>query len=388
VDARSAREVWVDRLKGLALIWIFLNHASEELWDGFALGNPCKDWPPLSSRLDQLRPVEGHGVWGLPLNLFRYVGLLGDQGVALFLIASGFGLAWSLAQSGGPGAGGWKEFYFRRLFRIYPLWWAVHAHVVLKWCLGRLPGEGRPLLLSLAGIRIDGATFYYHIAAWWFVGLLVQLYVLFPLLWICLRKLGPLRFLLGSAVLAALARGVGMLTFSDYIDPWLRGSVFITRLPEFAAGMSLAVWLRENRDATQALLCRGRSVLLSAGLYLLGTGLSITWWGMTVAPLLVGLGILGMLYPLLNRGSRSGALAWLGVHSYAIYLVHSSVVIRLLHGSTSVSAGVVLRILAAAGLSVLIGVALEWVFARAETFAKGWRARSRGGGSVTGSAGA
>src|SRR6266849_3991165 len=90
------REMWVDRLKGLAMIWVFLNHAAEQIWGGLYLGNPGEGWPPFSERLIQLQPLEGHGWWNLPVNVFRYVGLLGDQAVALFLIASGFGLAASL----------------------------------------------------------------------------------------------------------------------------------------------------------------------------------------------------------------------------------------------------------------------------------------------------
>src|ERR1700742_3807232 len=91
--APPARLIWIDRLKAVALLWIFLNHASERLLGSPYLANPAQNWPPFSERLSQLQPLMGLGIWHVPVNLFRYIGWLGDQGVGLFLILSGFGLA-------------------------------------------------------------------------------------------------------------------------------------------------------------------------------------------------------------------------------------------------------------------------------------------------------
>ena len=85
---------------------------------------------------------------------------------------------------------------------------------------------------------------------------------------------------------------------------------------------------------------------------------------MTVAPFLVGLGALGVLYPLLARSPRAGVLGWIGVHSYAVYLVHQKVIDKLVAGHAAVTGGVLLRILAAAALSVVLGVGLEWILVR------------------------
>ena len=95
---RAARPslVWLDRLKAAAVVWIFLNHVSEALFGFPYIANPTAHWPPLAARLDQLRPLSVSGIWSIPVNLLRYVGWSGDQGVQLFLIASGFGLTWGL----------------------------------------------------------------------------------------------------------------------------------------------------------------------------------------------------------------------------------------------------------------------------------------------------
>ena len=41
---------WVDRLKGIALAWIVLNHLAEHLLGWPMIANPSKEWPPLSER--------------------------------------------------------------------------------------------------------------------------------------------------------------------------------------------------------------------------------------------------------------------------------------------------------------------------------------------------
>ena len=97
--ARSRLD-WVDRLKGLALVWIFLNHAVEWTLGEAHFSNPVPQWPPFAERLRQLAPLPIHGIGGILLNLFRYAGWTGEQGVQLFLIASGFGLTWGLLERG------------------------------------------------------------------------------------------------------------------------------------------------------------------------------------------------------------------------------------------------------------------------------------------------
>jgi peptidoglycan/LPS O-acetylase OafA/YrhL len=381
--------IWVDRFKGLALIWVFWSHAAEKIWGGLSMGNPHESWPSFSDRLRELQPLEGHGGWDLPLNVFRTVGLLGDQAIPLFLIASGFALTASLFKHRDSGTIQWGQFYSRRLWRIYPLWWAVHIpHLLFKWASGPLPpGHSLHLLLSLAGLRVDGGTFYFYSTSWWFIGLLLQLYIFFPLAWILMKKLGPIRFLAGVLVVSAAARGAGMAFFGSYMDPFLRGSVFITRLPEFALGMVLAQLMQDAPNLWDARLRSRASTLIAAGLYLVGTAISLTWVGMTVAPFVIGLGSFAVLYPLLNpksQGNRIGILGWVGVHSYGIYLVHESTIHRLMPPSV-LNSRVILLIFVCAGLSVLIGAGLEWAFGRATDVlaSRGATSRAPSGEAIT-----
>src|SRR5574342_669571 len=146
--------LWVEYIKAFALIWIFFNHISEQLFGYPMIANPIAGWPPFAERLAQLVPLTGYGLWNIPVNLLRYLGWIGDQGVQLFIIASGFGLTWGLIQRG-AGKLNLREFYWRRLERIYPLWWGSHLLFICAWLV---TGWGLSLFdpatfLSLVGIR-------------------------------------------------------------------------------------------------------------------------------------------------------------------------------------------------------------------------------------------
>jgi peptidoglycan/LPS O-acetylase OafA/YrhL len=325
---------WLDQLKGIALVWIFLNHGAETIFDAPMFSNPAVDWPPLSDRMTQLMPIVGFGWANIPLNLWRYVGWLGDQGVQLFLIASGFGLTWSLLQrtgKAGPTPFSWRDFYQRRLLRLYPLWWMAHL-LVLGLLTITHHGDKASLLdprfyFSLLGLRVTAHTFYYIVQAWWFIGLLLQLYGVFPLLWLGLQRWGPMRLLLITSAIALPIRGVGLVLFRDYLDCWSRGSIFITRLPEFVLGISLAWWFYHHAESTDRVLRSGRSQLAAIGIYGLGLVTAFSLVGMTVSPWLLGLGAFVLCYGWLAAIAQPGRhlgqfLAWLGRHSYALFLLH------------------------------------------------------------------
>ena len=131
----SQKHFWVEFMKAFGLLWIFTNHITERIFGAPYIANPNSNWPALTERLFQLRPVEGFGFWNIPLNTLRYFGWSGDQGVQLFLIVSGFGLTWGLLnkQAGKPLNIG--NFYLHRAERIYPLLWGAHILFIGFWIL-------------------------------------------------------------------------------------------------------------------------------------------------------------------------------------------------------------------------------------------------------------
>ncbi|MFC1975640.1 acyltransferase family protein [Chloroflexota bacterium] len=361
------RLVWLELIKAIALIWIFLNHIVEQIFGYPHIANPSANWPPFEERLAQLQLLAGYGLWSVPVNLLRYVGWAGDQGVNLFLIISGFGLTWGLLTRYGKSPFPLGPFYRRRAERVYPLWWGVHLLFIASWIL---VGWGLSLTdpatyLSMLGLRVTSGVLYYFSPAWWYIGLLLQLYLVYPLLWAGLRRHGPLWLLVISCLIAFPIRALGLLFFEGYLDAWSRGAIFITRLPEFVFGISLAAWLYYSPKQTDRRLRAPLTLFLATVGYIIGTFLSLSLLGMTIAPFLLGVAIFIILFTILNRklGSETrkpGIGVWIGWHSYSLYLLHHPIILALLPVGLAInSPRTLVRIIGVAILTVVGAVALE-----------------------------
>jgi peptidoglycan/LPS O-acetylase OafA/YrhL len=119
------RLAWIDQMRGLSMLWIILNHVVEPIFGSAPIGWPAKNWVPLTDRLALLQPLDV-GAWSIPVNIIRYLGWLGDQGVSLFLILSGFGITWSILHRHKNRRLSVKSFLYHRLSAIYPMWLVSH----------------------------------------------------------------------------------------------------------------------------------------------------------------------------------------------------------------------------------------------------------------------
>lgn len=362
------RLLWLDPLKGLALGWIILNHVVERLYGSPYFANPSQDWPAWEERWQQLSPLVGHGMpLDFCINAVRLLGWLGDNGVGLMILASGIGLQWSLhaRQAAGKKMSS-REFYFRRLTRLAPQWWLAHLLLLLPLALFaiRISILDSEFWASLIGVRITPSQLYYGVPAWWFIGLLIQLYLAFPWLSCLQQRFGEARFLILVVTTSLIVRACGMLGFAEwqggaYLDAWSRGAIFVTRLPEFALGMSLASRVDLANRAAQL-----RYLPVWLALAALAFLCSFTLLGNTMAPLLGTLGWTGLffnIWPALSRVHPASALlSWLGRHSYGLFLAHQFFILALLRPHHT---GLVLGIrLFAVGLaSVAVCLLLEWL---------------------------
>lgn len=372
---RSDRSLpWIDRLKAVALAWVILNHIVEHLVGGAAAANPSFPWPPLAARIAQFNPVHGRGALGWLLTAVRDLGWFGDQGVTLFLILSGFGLTYGLLARNAPPTLNVGQFYRRRAFRILPLWWGAH---LLFLPLGILTGTMTPgnwqFYASLAGLRFLPSVFYFFSPAWWYIGLLLQLYLVYPLLWRILRARGATTlFVLGCAIgFVSIALGP-YLFHNSYLDAWQRGAFYVTRLPEFTLGMALGAWWYRRPEPTEALLRSPLTPLAGVVLYGSGTVLSFTLTGMIVAPLLLGAGAFAIIFPFVARPARrDDAVQRIGRHSYSLYLAHDPL-ITFLVPVTFAPAKIALGIVAA----LIATAAAAWILERATPAVEGFLGRS------------
>ncbi len=369
VSSKSNRSfLWLDRLKAIGIVGIILNHVVEWMSTAPYFSNPVQNWGLVSDRVTQvMTPLSGYGWADFPLTVIRNAGWLGEQGVQLFLIASGFGLTWSLLQRNGEKSSqSWLLFYQRRLWKLYPLWWFVHGlFLIISLLLKKGMALNQPqFYFSLLGLRVTPETFYYFSPSWWFIGLLIQLYLIFPLLYRGLQRWGAMPLLLGTSTIALTIRGIGLYLIGDpYLELWSRGNIFITRLPEFVLGMVVAAWFHHAPEVTERWFRSPKSWSIGLVLYALGMVGAFTLWGMSVSPFLLGAGLLMVLYPLLNQPwmdqiDRLG-LRWVGQHSYGLFLVHHPVLMRCIPQNTvSVRSfmGIILSVIVMVSLTLFI----EW----------------------------
>lgn len=358
----SARMAWLDVAKGIAMIGVLGVHAVERAMGGPWWSNPAHDWPAFGDRVEQWRPTGG-SFWAVVANPVRWLGWLGDLAPSLFVFATGFLLVTAGARPGGYGAQ-----VLRRLRGFLPMYWLALVGVTV---LAALAGAENPsprhgaFWLSFLGFRATPGTVYYGAGAWWYVGFLVQLAFVAPLLarWLAPGRAGVRRaaVLLGAAVVVKAA-ALGLLAGTAEIDPVNRGGVLIGKLPELLAGMLLALVAHGAADARAEVrrLVPWGAVALSLAL---GFASAFTLLGNAVAGVLVALGVVGLCAHLVDRGTRpaSRALRFVSRHSLAIFLAHP--VPNKIAGGAAFGPVMAVRIAVAMALGVVAGLALERAYA-------------------------
>ena len=219
-------------IKGFAILCIVLHNYFH--WLVPSPGENEFDFSP--ARVHSLFDLLGQQPGEFVNILFSY---FGHYGVQLFVMISGFGLTLSMLRR----EQGWGEFVINRLKKLYPLL-ITGVVVCLLGCLvmnGRLfnQGEWREIgykflfihtLIPNSGLSINGP--------WWFFGLIFQLYLLFPLIFRCMKKWKWQTFL----VVCAISYGLIFL-FREYLNLH-HGTILMQNapghLPEFCLGMVLA----------------------------------------------------------------------------------------------------------------------------------------------------
>lgn len=313
-----------DFCKGMAILWVFLIHY--------------------------------HGGW------------FGWQGVHVFIVLSGFGLAYSCLQKNREPYG--KFWYLTRMRRVLPVYWfAVLFSLPLLIALRLLTGHDlhlpfiRTVLNSLFLTNFFESYMGGAAGAFWYVPFIISCYLIFPVLYGQLRKyctvLGHLTILLAVALIEFAYRAISIYwldgfpisydhpqffgLFSESVAPlnhlpddWMFGffqrrvpfGFFPSRIAAFTLGMIAAFaifhhrqklnrgWLNLYTGVTGIAIWFGGQALVIVGL-----------WGWIFADFVLALGLLlwmpnlaqvcQKLSPLIFQG-----VTWLGIWSFYIYLTH------------------------------------------------------------------
>jgi peptidoglycan/LPS O-acetylase OafA/YrhL len=309
----------LDGLRGLAILIVLLFHCGAVI--GFVLQG------------------SGRAALPAPLALIR----AGHTGVTLFFVLSAFLLSLPLLRRQADDRFDTRAFYRRRALRILPLYWCV---LVAGGVLAATRWEDVlrviPHLVFANGVSPAVPKIHPYTDVTWSLATEAQFYLLLPALpWALAsrgrRRLGWVVLGCGAAVYGALLGGA----FIGLMGPagWFVGLTVVGRAPVFVCGI-LAAWvylrfgdrLRHWRPLAVwgdvALV--GCFVALELLLRPVAREGFLRWefppyvaWHVVEGALWAAVLLLVIVAPLrLRRVFVSRAMAWLGLVSYSIYLLH------------------------------------------------------------------
>jgi peptidoglycan/LPS O-acetylase OafA/YrhL len=372
-DAPAGRLPSIDILRGLAILWVVLFHVWGDI--EFFPGAPSGYYTQLT---DEVRSGDGWASFTAFTDLlFR----LGFQGVPLFMMISGISLTIAAYRAGD--AVNWPRFVLQRFRKLLVPYWAgvVLTYGVIAGVAWRQAAigdasfsdafTGGVTISRYSIINVDWGVAYASFAliprliedewffapqlALWFVGLIAQYYLLFPLLFFVMRRVGVVAF---AVVTFGLTVGANWWIVDRYGAPEFKFAMVTGwapfRLFEFTSGMAVG-WLlaapARERERAMAVVRHPAAIamLLVLGFAAHTTGdllvgrWTARYWQSLALPLST-LGLVMLALPLLVR--RPGAfeasavmrgLIMLGVMSYTLLIVSDAM--RLVASQIRVEAG-------------------------------------------------
>ncbi len=260
------RIVLLDYVRILACISVFYCH----LW-GALLSYLALFWQELKSisisspacfgihgdglykcGIDTLFLLPNDSIEKVIFNLCNIFFGLGYQGVHLFFFLSGFGLALSAlikTKKNRNNSIKWIDFFKKRLIRLYPAYWIVLTIYFL------LTFKVYHSFLGGMKYYAQGLIFLNVIPATWFVPIIIQIYILFPILFHFLQKNTIYSFLTKTIIIKVISSFIiiiySVLIYGKLIGfgsgALAPGGVALTRLFEFSFGMALAkIFFKNN----------------------------------------------------------------------------------------------------------------------------------------------
>jgi peptidoglycan/LPS O-acetylase OafA/YrhL len=342
-EPRPQRLAGLDGLRGLAALFVVVNHVFLRAFPGY--------------------PVDHAPFWASPFIYGRFA-------VVVFIVLSGFSLALS------PARHGWRldavfRFAKRRARRILPAYWAALAFsLAVAWLVVPQPGHGVP---DVRSVVVNGLLIQNMVgapspnAAFWSMAVEAQLYLLFPLLLLMVRRRGAI-IMVTTVALVVTALGIAgphvsrLDTFVIQSPPDLAALFAVGILSAGIVGASTA-----RRSWPWAWLAVAAAAPVLAMIWWQGSVWTLDhlfWVDLALSPaiacLLAALAT-GHPAPLL-RVLDARPMRKLGSSSYSLYLTHAPIVVVVYE---LVVAGRVSHGVPAFLVTLALALPLTIVFARA-----------------------
>src|SRR5215470_9087332 len=319
---RPGRVVGLDGIRGLAALFVVLNHIFDRAWPG--------------------DPADHAPFWAAWMIYGRFA-------VVIFIVLSGFSLGL------GPARSGWRfkslaTYAHRRAWRILPPYWAALGFsLVMTWYVLAQPGWPAPNGKSVAvyGFLVQDAFSQDHHAgfwaagspnrAFWSIAVEAQLYFLLPLLLLLVRRVSA-RAMVG--LVAAIVVTIGLL--GPHVP--LMNSALVKFTPDlavlFAVGLlgagivTASEHTRSRPWAGYALAAAVPAIVLMVVKGATWSNLNLFWLDLAWAPAIgCFLAAVATSRPqFIVRFLDSRLPRSLGSCSYSLYLTHMPIVIAVSYG--------------------------------------------------------
>lgn len=205
----------------------------------------------ILSHINQVLKIGANFLFYRPLYyLFeRIFYIFGHYGVSLFLVASGFGLTFSLLKKEKIN---WKQWYVNHLLKLFLLFWISYLFYIFLFNWGYKIWPALPhISLSSAEFIATFLGLQAYFGYWggkfnqvyWFNTLILSLYVIFPLLFLWLRKNRLLKLIIILTI--SIISGIVIIGYSLKTYRFL----FIPHLFEFSVGIIIAyLYTKHNNN--------------------------------------------------------------------------------------------------------------------------------------------
>ncbi len=319
----SARLDWLSVLRGICSLWIVYFHTYSSYVESLPATNNAF-FSNLVSRYIAMGISDFEVGAGVVHDTFAMMSL---HAVGIFIVMSGFGITRSLLRAGKLESVDWRRWLLSRFWRLYPFLWLAHLVFLLAPFIWQPEPIDWRFLVSLTGVRaypMELMLFYAN-PAWWFFWLILQLYLVFPLLFYLYRKLRLPLFLALTIMLSIYARYLVLFEWQDWRG-MIIGGFFATRLAEFVLGMALAdLWYRAP-DRFTARMTNWKSLLAGVLIYPLGVLCYASLESYLLVDMLCAAGLFLIMAPLAKQLVKLPlvhiSLAFAGSVSLSTFLLH------------------------------------------------------------------